>query len=99
MALPLLMSPKMSPGSPALTCAAAAALAAGLLVRAAAARALVQRPAALAVQREHEVVEGHESGAVADGDAGAAERLHALAEALLHVHLPGTRAARPSPLC
>ena len=49
--------------------------------------AAVQGPGALAVQGQHDVVEGHERGAMADGDAGAAQLLHALAEALLHVHL------------
>ena len=52
-----------------------------------AAGAAVQAPPALAVQGEHDVVEGHERGAVADGDAGAPQLLHLLAEPLLHVHL------------
>ena len=52
------------------------------------ARALVQRPAALAVQREHQVVERHQRRAVADRHARAAQALDQLAEALLHVHLP-----------
>lgn len=49
----------------------------------------MQGPAALAVQRQNDVMEGHERRAVADGDAGAAQLLHHLAEPLLHVHLSG----------
>jgi len=52
------------------------------------ARALMQRPAALAVKREHQVMECHERRAVADRHARAAQALDQLAEALLHVHLP-----------
>ena len=47
----------------------------------------MEAPAALAVKGEHNVMKGHERRAVADGDAGAAQLLHLLAEALLHVHL------------
>ena len=65
----------------------AAGLLGGNARAAAGARAGVDGPAALAVEREDEVVEGHERGPVADRHARAPQLLHALAEAVLHVHL------------
>ncbi len=59
------------------------ALAAG--ARAARAPPRVRRPPALAVEREHDVVEGHERRPVRDRHARAADAPHELAEAALHV--------------
>ena len=51
----------------------------------------VQGPAALPVQGQDLVVEGHERWPMTDGDAGAPQLLDHVAEPLLHIHLQAMR--------
>lgn len=57
------------------------------LLSEAAGGAFMDGPAPLPIQGKHQVMEGHQSGAVANGDAGAPQLLHLGAEPLLHVNL------------